>query len=123
MNKKITIALIIVLVGTTVVSSGFALFNYDRYKTVLRKNTNLDVKISELTNQNKENQKLNKKSEGNISTLKETITTLESKISELEENESTLKGSISNWEQSHKQLQYKYDVLVEKIKGISNLAN
>lgn len=122
MNKKI-IAVITILVIATIVSSGFALFNYDRYNTVLRKNQNLDAKIFELTNQNKENEKLNKESEGNISTLKETITILEDKISELEKNESKLKENISNWEQSHKQLQSKYDVLVEKIKGISNLAN
>ncbi|WP_042273985.1 hypothetical protein [[Clostridium] dakarense] len=122
MNKKI-LCLITVLVITTVVSSGFALFNYDRYNTVLRKNQNLDAKISELTNQNKENEKLNKESEGNISKLKETITISESKILELEKNELKLKENISNWEQSNKQLQSKYDVLVEKIKGISNLAN
>ena len=42
MSKK-SIVIITLLIITTVVSSGFAVFNYDRYKTVVRKGENLDI--------------------------------------------------------------------------------
>lgn len=122
MSKKI-IALVVVSIITTTVSSGFALFNQDRYKTVLRKNTNLENSISKLSNQSEEQNKKFKESEGDISNLKETITILENKIIELEENKSTLEASIVSREQNYNNLKSKYDVLIEKIKGISNLTN
>ncbi len=120
MSKK-SIVIITLLFITTVVSSGFAVFNYDRYKTVVRKGENLDSKIEELIIQRKAEEEKNKKSQENILTLQETISLLENKVNEFEQNEQILKQNAASWEEKHKILESKYNNLVEKIQGINNL--
>ena len=108
MSKK-SITIIALLLVTTVVSGGFAIFNYDRYKTVARKGENLDGKIEELINQRKAEEEKNKKSQENISTLQETIDVLENKVNEFEQNEQILKQNALSWEESIKDYESEYN--------------